>query len=127
MGTRSVTKIHVGDKNSDVLVAIYQQLDGYFEGVGEKLQNFLDGYAIVNGIGINTPKKSANGMGCLAAQLVKYLKDRIGGTYITTKDDVEDYVYDIYLRNGKLCLSGEGGGKTKKFKIKSTVDEYYKI
>lgn len=117
MGTRSLTRIYDGDKKSPVLVAIYQQFDGYFEGVGEDLQQFLKGMVIVNGIGSDTTKKIANGMGCLAAQVIKHLKDRVGGTYITSKDNEQEYNYDIYLNDKKLVLEGEGGGETKIFDL----------
>lgn len=127
MGTRSITRVHDRDIDSNVLVAIYQQCDGYFEGVGEELQKFLDGYTIVNGIGVNTPEKAANGMGCLAAQLVKHLKNGMGGTYITSPDDTEEFMYDIFLHKGKLRLTGRGCGNIKKFKIKSDVSSWYRL
>jgi hypothetical protein len=117
MGTRSVTKIHDGGKDAPVLVAIYQQFDGYFDGVGENLQDFLKEMVIVNGIGLNTPKKAANGMGCLAAQVIHFLKKDIGGTYITSTDDEQEYNYDIYLKDNKLVLEGEGGSETKTFDL----------
>jgi hypothetical protein len=121
MGTRSVTRVHDGDKKSPVLVAIYQQYDGYFEGVGENIQSFLKGMVVVNGISNDTPEKAANGMGCLAAQLVKFLKAGIGGTYIVPIDQTEEFNYDIYLlKNGKLALEGEceyDKSKKKKFNL----------
>lgn len=123
MGTRSVTRIHEEGKTSPVLIAIYKQMDGYYEGFGEELQEFLNGYTIVNGIGINTPEKAANGMGCLAAQLVKRFKTDIGGIYITSPDAQESYNYDIFIKNRKLCLEGKCGDSTKKFKLKSTVND----
>jgi hypothetical protein len=120
MGTRSVTRIHINDINSPILVAIYQQFDGYFEGVGDELKNFLDGYVIINGIGVNIPEKSANGMGCLAAQLIKYLKTDIGGTYIVPTHQEEEYLYDIFIKNNDLCLTGKSrdGEENKVFELK---------
>lgn len=121
MGTRSLTKIHADGKKSPVLVSIYQQYDGYFEGVGEDLQRFLKGMIVVNGFsmfGMETPKKAANGTGCLAAQVVHYLKKDIGGTYIVTENDVQEYNYDIYLEDDKLVLEGvDSGGETKIFDL----------
>lgn len=121
MGTRSITRVHASDKKSPVLVAIYQQFDGYFEGVGERLQEFLDGFVVVNGFGLSNPKKCANGMGCLAAQLINRFKSGVGGTYIVPVDSEEEFNYDIYIENGKLCLDGEGYDEEKKFKIESKV------
>lgn len=128
MGTRSVIRVHTLDKKSIVLVALYQQFDGYFDSVGEELRQFLDGFMIVNGIPPdNTFEKCANGMGCLAAQIVKHFKSTIGGAYIVPADQEEEFNYDVYIKNGKLCLDGEGHDEKKKFKIKSEVHPYYKI
>lgn len=123
MGTRSVTRVHEGSKTSPVLVAIYKQMGGYYEDLGEELQEFLNGYTIVNGISVNTPEKAANGMGCLAAQLIKHFKKDIGGIYITSSDDQQEFNYDIFIKNGKLCLEGSDDNTTKKFKLKSTVND----
>lgn len=124
MSTRSLTRVHSGDLDSPILVSIYQQSDGYFEGVGEDLKEFLNGFTIVNGISIDIPRKSANGMECLAAQLVSHLKHGIGGTYITTPGNIQEYNYDIFIKNNRLRLIGvsEDGNETKKFKFKSTVN-----
>jgi hypothetical protein len=127
MGTRANIKVYQYGKDSPVLVSIYQQDSGYFNGVGKDLQEFLDGYTIVNGISSDTPEKAANGMGCLAAQLVSHLKTEIGGTYLTRSDDVQEYNYHIYVKKGKLHLEGHtiGNYEKKKFKIKSKVDPFY--
>ena len=114
MGTRSITNVHSEGRKSPILVSIYQQYDGYFEGVGKELQDFLSGFTIVNGIGRNTPEKAANGMGCLAAQLVSHLKNGIGGTYIVPVGQEESYNYHIYLEKDELKLCGYGYDDEKK-------------
>ena len=52
-------------------------MDGYPDGHGQELADFLTGFQVVNGIGgddeINYPKL-ANGLGCLAAQTIAHLK-----------------------------------------------------
>lgn len=124
MGTRSVTRIHDGDKNSPVLVAIYQQFDGYFEGVGQDLVDFTKGITLVNGLGAGQPARVANGMGCFAAQLITHLKSRsgAGGVYITSPEDEQEYNYDIYLTGESpdmfnetrtLVVEGKGYDETK--------------
>lgn len=99
MGTRSLTRV-IDDYSDDPIVCIYRQFDGYPGGMGLDLAEFLDGMSIVNGIGRDTPERAANGMGCLAAQLVKHLKDDIGNVYLYPTDAAglgEEYVYTIYL------------------------------
>ena len=109
MSTRSLTFIHESHKSSPVIVCIYQQMDGYFEGVGKHLESILKDTKIVNGFGSDTPLKASNGMGCLAASLIKELKEGIGGVYIFRPDSHdcdEEYIYNIYEVNGKLKLHG---------------------
>lgn len=122
MGTRSITRVHCTDKKSPCLVKMYRQMDGYFDGMGQDLADFLDGFTIVKGFGSSTPEKAANGMECLAAQLVKHFKDGIGGIYLTVQN-TEEYIYDIYIKDGKLKLDGvcSWDKKRKSFKINSTV------
>lgn len=106
MGTRSTTHVYeLGTKTSPSalkrlkpILSIYRQFDGYPSGHGADLAIFLDGMKVVNGIGSDTPAKTANGAGCLAAQLVKALKTGIGGVYITTHDDTQCYDYHVYVR-----------------------------
>lgn len=92
MGTRSKTTIF--NEEGQPLVSIYRQYDGYFEGMGADLQAFLSGMAITNGIS-GLEKKSANGMGCLAAQIIAHLKEGVGNVYITNHDDEQEYNYEV--------------------------------
>jgi len=92
MSTHALTKV-VGD----VLVAMYTHYDGYPSNFGKELYNFLKDITIVNGIG-ETDKKIANGMGCLAAQLVAHFKDEPGNIYLVpTNSENEEYTYVITL------------------------------
>ncbi len=100
MGTRATTTIY---NNKQPLVTIYRQMDGYWSGHGHELRNFLAGMTIVNGISGSTANK-ANGMGCLAAQLIARLKVGIGGIYITSLDDKEGYHYEISDESGSVHL-----------------------
>ena len=81
------------------LVCLYRQFDGYPSGHGAELANFLKGIKLGNGIADN-PKmgKFANGMGCLAAQLVAHFKKSVGGFYIhpVTDSGGVDYEYHVY-------------------------------
>jgi hypothetical protein len=113
MGTRSTIKIHNGGKNSDVLVTLYKQFDGYFDGLGEELKSFLEDIHLVNGFSMNEKRKIANGMGCLAAQLIVHFKQGVGGVYVTTEGDSQEYNYQIYEKDGKIICEGEGHGEHK--------------
>ncbi len=114
MGTRSLTRIL--DEQGNVLACMYRQHDGYPSGHGKELAEFLAPLAIVNGLG-SRDARVANGMDCLAAQVVAYFKMRRhdrekgwvasevptpGDIYLmapNTKDVGEEYVYE--LRAGK--------------------------
>ena len=95
MGTRSLTFVYDGD---EPLINMYRQFDGYPSGHGAELAEFLDGFEVVNGYGEVKPKV-ANGMGCLAAQLIANFKQTVGGFYIhpvTETDCWQDYEYHVY-------------------------------
>lgn len=97
MGTRSLTHIHEDD--GSVLLTFYKQHDGYPSGWGKELAEFLAPISIVNGLsGDNKPV--ANGMGCLAAQILAHFKDGPGQFYVypaNSSDCGEEYTYHIEL------------------------------
>jgi hypothetical protein len=101
MGTRALTFVYDGDKP---IVNLYRQYDGYPSGHGRELAEFLDGFKVVNGIGRETTR-IANGMGCLAAQVVAHFKDSVGGFYIHSVESTEcgqDYEYHVYQKDKEL-------------------------
>lgn len=99
MGTRSLT--HIKDESGITLLTFYRQMDGYPTGHGQELADFINRFTLVNGMGLNeTPKKIANGMGCLAAQILAYFKDQhgVGGIYVQrpdAEDCGEEYTYIV--------------------------------
>jgi len=96
MGTRSLTFVYDGD---EAIINMYRQYDGYPSGHGAELADFLGQFTMVNGLGINETRKVANGMGCLAAQLVANFKDGAGQFYLyptSAKECGQDYEYHIY-------------------------------
>ena len=121
MGTRSLTyieeshqiaiadeennnKVHETKQN---ILCMYRQYDGYLSGHGAELAEFLQDFNVVNGYNHDTPKRSANGMGCLAAQLIAHFKDGIGNIYIHEPNDSdcgEEYTYTIYEEDGKVRI-----------------------
>lgn len=99
MGTRStitfIERVHAGDS---IVAQVYQQYDGYLEGVGKSLAEWLMSKIMVNGIP-DYEHDYANGIGDLAAQYVHDFKDGIGNLYLYSPDwDNEefcDYNYKI--------------------------------
>lgn len=103
MGTRSLTIIE--DEKGRKLATMYRQFDGYYDGHGKELADFLTGFKLVNGMGGDEPEKFANGLGCLAAQVVAHFKKEPGGIYLYpagVRGVGEEYTY---------VVSGEVGGE----------------
>ena len=117
MGTRSLTRViprqeglsfSEGHEHVDKsVVNIYRQYDGYPEGMGVDLAGFLSEFTVVNGLGADSYKsRIANGPGCLAAQLVAYLKDGPGNVYLypwpsEIGDSWEEYIYTLYPKESE--------------------------
>ncbi len=105
MGTRSLTYIYKADEEKP-FTCIYNQYDGYIEGLGKTLAMFINSKDLVNGY--SSPKTQFNGMECLATQLVVHMKqgkEQAGSTYIMspdTEDVGEDYMYHIWPEKIKV-------------------------
>ena len=101
MGTRSKTSFikKVEDKQVH-LVSIYQQYDGYISGVGHEIADYILNKELVNGIPLSHNESNiANGFDCLVAQFIRDFKKDVGGLYITTEDNIQEYNYDIIFDN----------------------------
>ena len=93
MGTRSTTKIY---DNNELILSLYKQYDGYIDGWGKKLKQFIKSGKFVNGIKFsNSTEKQFNGIGCFALQLVNEFKKGVGDIYATTEQDIQEYNYII--------------------------------
>lgn len=101
MGTRCLT---VFKDDTREIAVMYRQSDGYPDGHGKELWDFLRGKAIVNGIsGKDNVRTAFNGMGCLTASVVAHFKEDIGGFYLypaNTRDMGEDYIYTVSGKEG---------------------------
>lgn len=113
MSTRALIKVYNEDR--EAICGIYQHGDGYVSGVGAELGQWLYGREITQGIMYQGGKrlgaqKQNNGMDCLAAALVAYLKverDRntkygdSGTVYLYPQSWWHNadaaYFYDIYI------------------------------
>lgn len=93
MGTRSTVKFY---SNNQCILSVYQQYDGYVEGVGGQIAELLKTYDIVNGIPMGLEKKVANGIEELALFYVMDNKDGNGNIYATSADDSQEYNYEIH-------------------------------
>lgn len=107
MGTRSTTLFVEKGTNSKTggillrkVCKFYRQMDGYPEGHGMDLAEILATGELVNGFGIGSDKVQFNGIGCLAAQVIKGVKHGTGGIYmIPVSDGGEEYNYEIIVHN----------------------------
>lgn len=111
MGTRSLTYVYESYQAEHTpVVCMYRQYDGYMEGHGLELAEFLTPYTVVNGLGVDTDGKIANGMGCLAAQLVAHFKTEAGQFYlhapVLNQDACQDYEYHVF--NDKVVVYNVG-------------------
>jgi len=101
MCTRSTIHIKEGRRT---ILSIYNQYDGYLEGVGKDLAEFLrNGHPRKQ---FETSKHlDFNGIHCLAAQLVTAFKKGVGNCYITDAKDRQEYNYFISLEgNAFRCI-----------------------
>jgi hypothetical protein len=98
MGTRSLTYVYEGETP---IICMYRQFDGYPSGHGVELSEFLTQMQVGNGISGKPELFSyANGMGCLAAQMIVFFKKSPGGFYIFPidhgQDCSQDYEYHVF-------------------------------
>lgn len=108
MGTRHLTFVY--GESDTVMLCMYGQWDGYPSGHGADLAQFLNSFdEIVNGVPLGDKRRLANGMGCLAAQLVAHFKKDVGGFYIhppeLNQDCWQDYEYHIRYNSVKVTDS----------------------
>jgi hypothetical protein len=117
MGTRSLTFVYEsrqlknGKMEYTPIINMYRQYDGYPSGHGAELAEFLSPFCMVNGIPVGRDKtrKIANGMSCLAAQLVAHFKGEDAGQFYlyptSAVDCGQDYEYHIYQdAERELCV-----------------------
>lgn len=93
MGTRSLTIVLDEDRE---VMSMYRQFDGYPDGHGLELANFIKDILIVNGIRGDEPENFANGPGCLAAQIVAHFKEGPGNIYLYPAHKGKSFVSYIY-------------------------------
>ena len=101
MGTRCLT-VFKEDDGTEIAV-LYRQMDGYPDGHGQELTDFLKDHHISNGIGPNETDADFNGMNCLAASVIAHFKNGIGMFYLYpagTRDCGEEFIYTVTNKGG---------------------------
>ena len=101
MGTRSLTIVL--DECGEKTVTLFGQFDGHPVSYGAELRNFLAGVRLIDGISQDSSCKTANGLGCLAAQLIARFKRDAGSFYLvspTWVDHWAEYIYTVYKGAG---------------------------
>ena len=93
------------------VVCMYRHYDGYPSGHGVELSEFLTQLEFGMGISGNPELYSfANGMGCLAAQMISFFKKSPGGIYIYPVDldqaCWQEYEYHVTDSSVKVVLNG---------------------
>lgn len=98
MGTRALTFVY--SVRGEPIINLYCQYDGYPDGYGLDLAEFLNSIKLVNGLVTGLSNDGlANGTGCLAAQLVAKFKVGAGSYYlfpVTDNDCGQEWEYHIY-------------------------------
>ena len=93
--------VSFSEEPNQTIVDIYHHWDGYPEGLGVTLADYLNGKKVTNGLGRDNDNLF-NGMGCLAASLVAELKDGPGDVYIEPREshgwiDYQYYIWGLSL------------------------------
>lgn len=120
MGTRSLTIIRE-DGNDNNLVQMYRHFDGYPAGHGKDLYEFLRPIKLVNGLTLGDNHNTANGFGCLAAQLVAHFKTGPGWIYLTNGGWHVDYHYVVYEIDGQIEVQVNSYGAIN---FEGTLEEF---
>ena len=95
--------VSFSEKPNKTIVDIYHHYDGYPEGLGVTLASYLDDFKITNGLGIDN-NHVFNGLGCMAASIIEYLKDGPGNVYIEDPERPHtwiDYKYYVWGDDNK--------------------------
>lgn len=105
MGTRTLVHVKTEGADSDTLVTIYGQFDGYPSGMGCDIKDLLGNKEVVNGY--DDSLNQVNGMGCAAAMLIAELKKGCGGVYIRPVDCSnvgEEYTYTLWTQDSAIHM-----------------------
>lgn len=124
----SITYVHESDRRSPVLLRMLRRSDkremlfgtAGLSTHGKELKDFLSFITLVNGIEDYFPNQRAvaNGMDCLAAQIVAHFKEGAGGIYLTLSTrsaEDSDFSYHVFEKNKVIYLEAEVAGAVVNF------------
>ena len=124
----SITYVHESDRRSPVLLRMLRRSDkremlfgtAGLSTHGKELRDFLSFITLVNGIEDYFPNQRAvaNGMDCLAAQIVARFKEGAGGIYLTLSTrsaEDSDFSYHVFEKNKVIYLEAEVAGAVVNF------------
>jgi hypothetical protein len=106
--------VSFSEEPNKTIVDIYHHWDGYPEGLGVTLAYYLEEKKITNGLSSKDNEDLIfNGMGCLAASLVAYLKDGPGDVYIEPREshgwiDYQYYIWGDTYKDIWISIFSEG-------------------
>jgi hypothetical protein len=104
MGTRAIIAIKEKEDDEDYCT-IYKQFDGYPDGLGVELLEYVKDTLVVNGFSSEHKfHKAFNGIGDFCASLVSYFKTDIGDFYIEksgSRNMGEEFIYTIIVKEGQ--------------------------
>ena len=90
--------VSFSEEPNQTIVDIYHHWDGYPEGLGVTLADYLNGMKITNGISNKDDINYIfNGVGCMAASIIEYLKDGPGNVYIEPRESHGWIDYQYYI------------------------------
>ena len=130
MATRAETYIYEGTTG---IACIYKHYDGYPSGHGMFLAEFLNRITVINGIGRGRDVLGvfANGIGCLAAQLVAAMKDAVGDVYLQPfngEGNVHvDYIYRVYFDEDFKCKIVVASGGNPEILFEGDVEAFFEF
>lgn len=122
MGTRSLTVI-VDEQGKEIAV-LYRQMDGQPDSHGKELVEFLRDMEMTQGL---VEGKTANGMNCLAAQIIAHFKTAPGGFYLYaagTRDAGEEYIYTVRMASKQKLAITVTTDDPKQVLFKGTMGRY---
>ena len=84
MATRGIVRfakreegVSFNEHPEEVYAQIYHHYDSYPDHLGVGIAKYLSDIRVVNGLGSHKGERLANGIGCLAAQVLTHLKTMI--------------------------------------------------
>lgn len=124
----SITYVHESDRRSPVLLRMLRRSDkremlfgtAGLSTHGKELRDFLSFITLVNGRVdfVDGQCAVANGMDCLAAQIVARFKEGAGGIYLTLSTrsaEDSDFSYHVFEKNKVIYLEAEVAGAVVNF------------